>query len=95
MPQDAPPSYHAAVQQNTNAPSLNVTGTNGVTHRQNSVPSVPQHQGLERVASNESYMSDSTDGGLHASHVPDDDRMSMDDEFRELPKGWVRCFDPK
>ena len=49
---------------------------------------------LERSRTNDSDSSDSSDG-LGPSLIDEDDRKSMDDEQRDLPPGWVRCFDPK
>jgi hypothetical protein len=95
MPSDQPPSYQNAVGS-SQAPALNVTEPSGETHRASSFPQPQQqHHGLERTTSNESFASDlSSDGGLGAN-IPEDGRRSMDDEMRDLPKGWVRCFDPK
>jgi hypothetical protein len=98
MPSDAPPSYDNAINSNAQGPALNITAPGGETHRASSFSEQPAQSGhnLERATSNESFMSDSTDGGLGArSSIPEDGRRSMDDEMRDLPKGWVRCFDAK
>jgi len=73
---------------------VNITAPSGETHRASSFPQ-PEQNNLERSRTNESFMSTSTDGGYGNSGIPEEGRRSMDDELRELPKGWVRCFDPK
>ena len=50
---------------------------------------------LNRAASNESMSSVSSAGSGFVDKLGVDGRRSMDDERRELPPGWVRCFDQK
>ncbi|ORX35966.1 hypothetical protein BD324DRAFT_629703 [Kockovaella imperatae] len=52
-------------------------------------------QGLHRANSGHSYKSSSSDESSFEDHMGSDARRSMDDERRDLPPGWVRCFDPK
>ncbi len=87
----APPPYETA----TGKPSLNITSPQGQTHRANSKDGTNNQGNLQRMRSSDSVSSTvSSDGGFK-SGVPEDDRRSMDDEMRDLPKGWVRCFDSK
>ena len=92
-----PPNYQTATQTGPNAsirPALNVTSPQGETHRAKS--NEGQHPGnLRRGRSNDTIDTISTDGGYDEGPVDEDGRRSMDDLGRELPKGWVRCFDAK
>jgi len=45
-------------------------------------------------AADGSDSSDDEDGFLHPD-MTENDRRSFDDEHRDLPEGWVRCWDPK
>ena len=92
---DAPPSYTAATG-NKATPGVQVTDPQGETHRANSTSVVSgQRPGHARASSDAgSMLSDVSDGDLHLPGT-DESRRSMDDERRELPEGWVRCFDPK
>lgn len=85
MPVDNPPSYDAASAQ---------TGTDS---QHLSVPAnIGHHHGnrLERVRSNESATTASSDG-FTSDLLDDDGRRSMSDEMRDLPPGWVRCWDDR
>lgn len=52
---------------------------------------------LSRQRSNASTASTTSEPDVThlAPGMTEDGRRSMDDERRELPEGWVRCFDPK
>lgn len=92
----APPPYDHAVTQPANQrgqPALNVTNPFGETHRANSADALNDTGNLQRMRSNDSTAS--SDGGFGMGEEPNETRRSMDDEMRDLPKGWVRCFDPK
>jgi hypothetical protein len=100
MPTDAPPAYNTAVQQP--APGVQITTPRGEHHLD---PMAQTHAatrpagGRERASSNASTLSsvsDDSDNGLGVRDlVGEEGRRSMDDEARELPDGWVRCFDVK
>ena len=91
---NAPPPYAVAAGQQQAQPAVNITNPGGATHRANSSDMMNKGQ-LNRMKSNDSMVS--SDGGYdpHVSDLKEDDRISMSDEMRDLPKGWVRCFDPK
>ncbi|EIW68415.1 hypothetical protein M231_00264 [Tremella mesenterica] len=99
MPDDSPPSYQTTMAQ----PALNITSPSGVTHPANSDPALantgpvhrPSHNRADSDASSMSDISDASEAGLTPGLVDEEGRRSMDDEQRELPQGWVRCFDPK
>ena len=83
MPIDAPPSYNAAATQHGSDTQHLAVPLNQDSHNNNH---------LARSRSNESATSVSSDG--HQSDLLDDDgRKSMSDEMRDLPRGWVRCWD--
>jgi hypothetical protein len=91
MPTDAPPSYDTATHDQ---PAVRVTTPAGGTQPASSDASRPGG-GLHRSRTNDSDSSDSDDGMLSPGLVNEEGRRSMDDERRDLPPGWVRCFDPK
>lgn len=84
-----PPSYDAVA----GSPKINVTAPQGQSGKQN--PASPAD--LRRQRTNESVSSVDSREFLQARHdgMDDDERRSFDDEHRDLPEGWVRCFDPK
>lgn len=86
----APPPYESAVNQD-GRPALNVTNPQGQTQK---ATSADQPGNLRRMQSSDSVSSVST-AGEYGGTLDDDERRSLDDAGRELPKGWVRCFDPK
>lgn len=89
MPTGNPPAYDQAVG-NHNGPSVNVTSPFGDTR------SGSNAQGggdLHRSKTNETVSSVESDA-LGPGLVDEEGRKSMDDEQRDLPDGWVRCFDP-
>lgn len=88
MPSDNPPTYETAV---STAPAVSVTDPSGAAIPPNTTNGVGAGAGLNRAVS---YASTSGSDGLGVD-INDDDARSMDDERRSLPKGWVRCFDPK
>ena len=92
-----PPAYEAAVRnEQYGGPGSATSPQGGQTRQPANSPNTNQRGNLQRMMTNDSIAS--TDDGNHQygkSLVEDDDRRSMDDETRDLPKGWVRCFDPK
>jgi hypothetical protein len=90
MPSDNPPTYETAV---STAPAVSVTDPSGAAIPPNTANGAAPGPGagLHRAFSNAST---SGSDGLGVD-INDDDARSMDDERRSLPKGWVRCFDPK
>jgi hypothetical protein len=85
MPTDNPPSYDiAATQPGLDTQHLAVPSDHG-NHTSTR---------LARSRSNESATSVSSDG-LTSDLLDDDGRRSMSDEMRDLPPGWVRCWDEK
>ncbi|WVR09412.1 hypothetical protein IAU60_006479 [Kwoniella sp. DSM 27419] len=59
-------------------------------------PQANNRPAVNRVASNASTDSSLSDDDLLQIDPRDEDtRRSMDDEQRDLPEGWVRCFDTK
>jgi hypothetical protein len=54
-----------------------------------------EQNNLERVRTNESAVSSVSSNGTLGGELDEDTRKSLDDERRDLPEGWVRCFDPK
>lgn len=58
-------------------------------------PKNNEHNHLGRSRTNETISTVSSDGDAGAGLIDDETRISMDDERRDLPQGWVRCFDPK
>jgi len=91
MPTDAPPSYDTATN---GQPAVRVTTPAGNTQPASSDAS-NQGTAMERTRTNETESSDSSDDLLSPGLVDEEGRKSMDDERRDLPPGWVRCFDPK
>ena len=94
-----PPAYEAAVRnEQYGGPGSQATGPQGgqTAHQANSA-NTNQKGNLQRMTTNDSISSagDYGEDQYGKSLVEDDDRRSMDDETRDLPKGWVRCFDPK
>ncbi|WWD02174.1 hypothetical protein V865_000212 [Kwoniella europaea PYCC6329] len=91
-PTEAPPPY----QPGGARPNVSVTTPSGDV-RTTSQDAVAQNRpGHQRASSNVSDVSDLTDeeqDKLDPKEV--EMRRSMDDEQRDLPEGWVRCFDPK
>lgn len=97
---NAPPTYDTAVNSHPMAPQVAVTDAAG---HQVSQPAT------DRTSHNNARVEDDSDdsddeygsGFLHphpAGGFHGDARKSlesMDEEYRELPDGWVRCFDPK
>ena len=99
MPTEPPPSYETALTQPPNQaaarPGVSVTSPQGQT-RSASSDQAAGTAPLARTTANESLASVSTDGGLGAEDlIGEEGRRSLDDERRDLPEGWVRCFDAK
>ncbi|KAL7422381.1 hypothetical protein Q5752_003027 [Cryptotrichosporon argae] len=97
MPDSPPPSYERTAP--APAPALEVTTPAGahVLPDASAGGVRPRHARTGSAASAASDTSELTDdegGGLHPG-LDEDGRRSMDDERRDLPEGWVRCFDPK
>jgi hypothetical protein len=88
MPSDNPPTYETAV---STAPAVSVTDPSGAAIPPNTANGVAAGGGLDRAVS---HAPTSGSDGLGVD-INDDDARSLDDERRSLPKGWVRCFDPK
>ena len=91
MPTDVPPSYDTATH---GQPAVQVTTPAGNTQPASADVS-NGGGGLERSRTNETVSSISSDDLLSPGLVDEEGRKSMDDERRDLPDGWVRCFDPK
>ena len=92
----APPSYDAATAPNQ--PAVAVTNPQGQTTTGAAAqrPQPGANPGaLSRMRSNDSMASVSSVGSTFVDEIGEDGRRSMDDERRELPEGWARCFDPK
>ncbi|KAI9639185.1 uncharacterized protein MKK02DRAFT_39475 [Dioszegia hungarica] len=92
MPSDAPPSYYNAVTHSQ--PQVNVTNPSGGTSAPSATAGPVHDLALERQRSNASTASSASDNDHLAPGMTESGRRSMDDEARELPSGWVRCFDP-
>ena len=92
-----PPSYDTAVTNPAHNPALKVTDPTGHTNSQASLGNSVSTNGLTRSTSATSYASVDTVSSVGSPErlVDDDGLRELDDEMRELPKGWVRCFDPK
>lgn len=91
----APPPYEAAT--GGLAPSINVTSapsqpSSSAQHATGSHSHGPHHNEFEDDSSEDEMDSD---GMLHPLKNDVEGRKSMDDEYRELPEGWIRCFDKK
>ncbi|ORY29680.1 hypothetical protein BCR39DRAFT_588260 [Naematelia encephala] len=91
MPTDAPPSYETVAHN----PELNVTDPTGHTDLPRTASQSDTQHPFQRSQSNSSISTVSSSGLGADDLVGDEGRRSMDDEARELPPGWVRCFDPK
>lgn len=89
-----PPTYEAAT--GGLAPSINVSSapSQQSTSAQHTPSHThgPQHHDYEDDSSEDEMDSD---GMLHPLKDDIEARKSMDDEYRELPEGWIRCFDKK
>lgn len=106
---NAPPTYDTAVNSHSTtaaAPQVAVTDAAGHQVSQPSTTGSGNNSRNNRTRTEEDDSSDSDDdeygsGFLHphpAGGFHGDARKSMesmDEEYRELPDGWVRCFDPK
>lgn len=97
QPMDGPPSYDDATA-NDARPSPGLASRNPFV----SVTDPGGHSGNPDTKDHGLYRADSNDSGhshidsYKAERLMDDDKLrEMDDEMRELPDGWVRCFDPK
>ncbi|WVW85398.1 hypothetical protein I302_107436 [Kwoniella bestiolae CBS 10118] len=94
-PTEAPPPY----QPGDTRPNVSVTNPSGDvrTASQDAVQTQNDRPGHQRTPSNVSDLSDLTDEEDQNKLDPKEVEMrrSMDDEQRDLPEGWVRCFDPK
>ena len=94
MPTEPPPDYNAA----TTAPAMQLTNPQGAT--MNPANDTANQHGvqkpnqLERMESNVSSLP-SEDGLTVDDGLDEEGRRSFDDEHRDLPEGWVRCFDSK
>lgn len=94
-----PPGYNEALAapldaRDTHNPNINVTNPQGETRRSSDLPPGGGHN-LDRQISNASTISTASSGGIpHVEGMDEEQRMELDDEMRELPEGWVRCFDP-
>lgn len=91
----APPPYEAAT--GGLAPSINVTSapsqpSSSTQHATGSHSHGAHHNEFEDDSSEDEM---DNDGMLHPLQNDVEGRKSMDDEYRELPEGWVRCFDKK
>jgi hypothetical protein len=86
-----PPPYEAATQSGAR-PNVAVTNPFGETR---SASMASEQNNLERVRTNESAVSSVSSNGTLGGELDEDTRKSLDDERRDLPEGWVRCFDPK
>ncbi|WWC63520.1 uncharacterized protein I303_106123 [Kwoniella dejecticola CBS 10117] len=90
-PTEPPPPYQAGGAR----PNVSVTNPQGDV-RSASSDAAQARPGHQRNMSNVSDVTDLTDEEepkLDDKEI--ETRRSMDDEQRDLPEGWVRCFDPK
>ncbi|KAJ9108747.1 hypothetical protein QFC21_000067 [Naganishia friedmannii] len=94
-----PPSYQQAVSTPAAglAPSINVSSAPSQPQGSTSAGSSAHHH--NHGPHHNEFEDDSSDDGMDADGLMPplkDDveaRKSMDDEYRELPEGWIRCFD--
>ncbi|ORX38308.1 hypothetical protein BD324DRAFT_620388 [Kockovaella imperatae] len=87
-----PPTYEAATADR-HQPQLAVTNPQGQTTSPAAAANTSGNDhDLSRVRSNDTV---SSVGSTFVDQIGEDGRRSMDDERRDLPPGWVRCFDPK
>lgn len=91
MPTDKPPAYDSAIGQGDGRPNVNVTTPSGEVRSANEMPTGGN---LERSKTNDTISSYESDTFSPAG-VDKEAIHEMDDEQRDLPEGWVRCFDPK
>lgn len=80
VPSDAPPSYDNATGP---SPKASAQPHDQTLH----VPSAGRASG--------EYTSDEDSEGHSTAGIPNADRLSMEEERRELPIGWIRQFDSK
>ena len=76
---DAPPSYDKAIVSNPDARTTN-GGSNG------------NGNGADLTRSTSAS---SEGGGDPFEGLSEEERRELADEYRELPEGWVKCWDPK
>lgn len=89
-----PPTYEAAT--GGLAPSINPSS--GSAHQSTSAEHASRHSHGPRHHDYEDDSSEDemdSDGMLQPLRDDVEARKSMSDEYRELPEGWVRCFDKK
>ncbi|KAJ9104800.1 hypothetical protein QFC19_003941 [Naganishia cerealis] len=92
-----PPSYQQAVSTSGAglAPTINVSSapSQGPSQASTSAPNHSHGSNHNEFEDDSSDDGMDSDGMLHPSKDDIEARKSMDDEYRELPEGWVRCFD--
>lgn len=94
-----PPGYTEAVKAPLDAreghgPNINVTNPQGETRRSAELPPGGGSH-LDRQISNASTISTVSSTGMpEVEGMDEEQRKELDDEMRDLPEGWVRCFDP-
>lgn len=86
MPSDPPPPYQPADASSKS--NLQTTAPQGVTQSASAGGNA-----MQRSPANMSGISDTSTEGTDIDL--NDELRDMDDEQRDLPPGWVRCFDPK
>lgn len=87
-----PPTYEAAT--GGLAPTSNPSS--GSAHQSTSAQPASRHNhGPHDYEDDSSEDEMDSDGMLHPLKDDVEARKSMSDEYRELPEGWVRCFDKK
>ncbi|WRT68629.1 uncharacterized protein IL334_005607 [Kwoniella shivajii] len=92
QPTDAPPPYSGSGDR----PNVSVTSPAGDVRSASSDALANQGRPVHRRnPSDVSDVSDLTDEETLLDPKEVETRRSMDDEQRDLPDGWVRCFDPK
>ncbi|KAL0247365.1 hypothetical protein I308_104401 [Cryptococcus tetragattii IND107] len=86
MPSDPPPPYQPADASSKS--NLQTTAPQGATQSASAGGNA-----MQRSPTNMSGISDTSTEGTDIDL--NDELRDMDDEQRDLPPGWVRCFDPK
>lgn len=91
---NAPPSYNDALkQQPSGNPAVSVTDYGGGSST--GLTAEEREAAQARAAAHHGDDSGDEDDVFLKAGLSADDRKSFDDEIRELPKGWVRCWDEK
>jgi hypothetical protein len=97
-----PPSYNDAIRAPppgpaSGVPAISVSGPPGGSSASGQGHGLSVEERERAQAQHDASDSDSSDDedGLLHPEMTESDRRSFDDEYRDLPEGWVRCWDPK